>query len=379
MSGSANNTGHLPDQQNIDQEAWIIKLPKPVRRVGSGSYLVYVLVSFVISVSATRLFLSITNYTQLGGGEIHISHILWGGLFLFISTLLLLMISNRQIYKVAAILSGIGIGLFIDEVGKFITQQNDYFYPLAAPIIYIFFMLFLILVIRLQRQAKPTPRAELYRTLETLQDWIDAPLSDQDEAALIERLKTLSDNVDSENLDSLAGSIIHVIQSDPRPGPIILPARWEIYKKRFDQSISERGLRLILAIGLLLMAVMAVKNPASDLMNSHLPTFWGSLVFGAHSGRWLGSEIAPGLYQARVALEIALGSLLFVNSLLLFYKKARLGIPLGFGILIFYLTAIDPLLFYFEQFSSIFFVGFQYLLLTGLIYYRTHFLPTIKL
>jgi hypothetical protein len=37
---------------------------------------------------------------------------------------------------VMAILTGAGTGLFIDEVGKFITASNDYFYPLAAPLIY---------------------------------------------------------------------------------------------------------------------------------------------------------------------------------------------------------------------------------------------------
>jgi hypothetical protein len=35
-------------------------------------------------------------------------------------------------------------GLFVDEVGKFITQKNDYFLPLAAPIVYASLLLILV-------------------------------------------------------------------------------------------------------------------------------------------------------------------------------------------------------------------------------------------
>ena len=284
--------------------------------------MVYVLVSFTLTVSLTRLALSISSYPQLGSGILHIAHVLWGGLALFVATLLLLLFSNRQVYKTSAILAGIGIGLFIDEVGKFITVGNDYFYPGAAPIIYIFFMLLLILVIRLRRQMRSTARSEFSRALETLQDWGHRPLNRNEQALLVERLKFVSSSSDA-HLASLAGGMLGIVQSDTRPVPIERPTQWEIYIEKLDRWVSERGLRLGLAIGFLIMALMAFKNPVSDLMSSQLPDFWGSMIFGAHSGRWYGSDVAPGLYQARITLEIVMGSLLFGTSLLLFYKQAR--------------------------------------------------------
>jgi hypothetical protein len=93
-------------------------------------------VSFVVAVVGTRWFLQATGYPQVGGGELHIAHMLWGGLALVIAALLGLVVSAPWVPTVVAILTGAGTGLFIDEVGKFITSSNDYFYPLAAPLIY---------------------------------------------------------------------------------------------------------------------------------------------------------------------------------------------------------------------------------------------------
>ena len=46
---------------------------------------------------------------------LHIAHALWGGLLLFVAVLLPLALANRWAIKASALLSGIGIGLFIDE------------------------------------------------------------------------------------------------------------------------------------------------------------------------------------------------------------------------------------------------------------------------
>jgi len=108
-----------------------IKDRSPVQRKHAAEYLLITLISFGFSVGATRLFLEVTGFPQLGGGEIHIAHVLWGGLLLFISSLLPVIYINRWNLRLSALLAGLGIGLFIDEVGKFITQTNDYFYPAA--------------------------------------------------------------------------------------------------------------------------------------------------------------------------------------------------------------------------------------------------------
>ena len=374
MPASTNGATQYQDEGlHGESDDWIILLRRPVRREGSSQYVVFVLVSFAVSVSVTRLFLSLSGYPQIGNGELHIAHVLWGGLLLFIAAILPLLISDRRIYKAAAILAGVGIGLFIDEVGKFITQRNDYFYPAAAPIIYIFFMLTLMLLLQMRRQDRSSARAELSRVLETLQDWIYYPLNKKEQAVLLERLKNIRARAKSDILTGLTNSILTVVQQDSRPAPIERSPRWEIYIKGLDRWISEHGLRVSLAIGFLIMSIVAFKNPLGAFLNSRFPSFWGSKLIGTQLGRWYGSETAPDLYQLRVILEIALGFLLLADSLFLFYKKRRIGIPLGFGILLFYLAAIDILLFYFEQFSTLIFVIFQCLLLIGLMYYRTRF------
>ena len=117
----------MPGQPKNQQHATRVV----VERARNEHYLLLSLVAFAASVIVTRLYLQLTGYPQIGGGNIHIAHLLWGGLLLYTAALLPLIFGSSRALSWSAVLSGVGIGLFIDEVGKFITSNNDYFYPPA--------------------------------------------------------------------------------------------------------------------------------------------------------------------------------------------------------------------------------------------------------
>jgi hypothetical protein len=129
----------------------MIIFSKPIQRKDAEKYIQLSVLGLAASVTLTRFILEATGYPQLGNETLHIAHCLYGGVILYVGCLIPLIFSNRWAFTWSGILSGAGMGLFIDEVGKFMTQNNDYFFPAAAPIIYGFFLLTVLVYIRVAR------------------------------------------------------------------------------------------------------------------------------------------------------------------------------------------------------------------------------------
>ncbi|MFI2752201.1 hypothetical protein ACGIF2_02070 [Cellulomonas sp. P22] len=93
----------------------------------------------------TRGLLAATGYPQVGGTHLHVAHVLWGGLLLAVAVVLLLSYAGPVVRPLGAVVGGIGFGLFVDEIGKFVTADNDYFYAPTASLIYVVVVLLALL------------------------------------------------------------------------------------------------------------------------------------------------------------------------------------------------------------------------------------------
>ena len=192
----------------------LLRIFRSVRRTGSGKYLLLILVSFAFSVSATRVFLNLTGFPQIGSGKLHIAHVLWGGFLLYGATLLPLLYANRWVYPASAILSGLGIGLFMDEVGKFITSANDYFYPPAAPLIYSFFMISALLYTRIRRNKITEPKASLYKVFDMLEEVLEKELDPSEKEEMLRLLTNIQKDSTDPEYAQLAASLSRFVNSD---------------------------------------------------------------------------------------------------------------------------------------------------------------------
>jgi hypothetical protein len=167
---------------------------RPARNVEIGSLQDAFLVSAVVMILIIRVQLWATNYPQLGGGKLHVAHLLWGGLLMLIALGLLLSFVGHRIRLPAAILGGIGFGFFIDELGKFITSDNDYFFRPAAAIIYLTFIILFLVTRWMQHHRGFSQREYLVNAVDAITVPARLGLDERDKDRILELLSKADPN-----------------------------------------------------------------------------------------------------------------------------------------------------------------------------------------
>ncbi len=366
---------------------------KPVKRGDAEQYIVISLVGFAASVILIRLFLELTGYPQVGGSELHIAHALWGALLLFVASLLPLVFANRWVYKAGALLAGVGVGLFIDEVGKFITQKNDYFYPAAAPIIYAFFLLTVLLYLQVRRPRPRDARVELYQALDKFEEVLDRDLDARERADLDAQLYRVNRQATDQDTARLANTLREFLASDALYLAPDSPGRWERWLRRVraygSRRITARRLKVVIIGGLSFLGLVGLLFSLAFIVALIIvlplaPSGDLYLEFGLPSGSaeaasdpvpitYLGVGQLVGIL-AMLGLGGVVGLLLMVAAILLAIGRERRGASLGYFGLLLSLTTVAPINFYFSQFGAISVALAQFALLMAVVLYRRRYL-----
>ncbi|MBZ0298131.1 MAG: hypothetical protein K8J31_00210 [Anaerolineae bacterium] len=358
-------------------------LHRPIVGASASRYVLIMVLAFATSVVATRLYLELTGYPQIGNETFHFAHALWGGLLQASALLLLFIFVNRWVKDLSAVLGGMGVGLFIDEVGKFITQQNDYFFPLAAPLIYVTFLTILMIYLvikRRQRQRAADVRMVMYQVLDELEEVLEDDLSVSEQAAMVSRLRGIADQTTRPDLAELSRHILAFLQSDAvtvipdRPSRVLLVL--EQVKGLEDRFFSQRRMRRLLIVVFLLngfatLFVLFVLISTLAGYGNSVPDLLTALVLDEANIR---SATSLNWYLVMSALNVMTGLLLFVGALVFFLKRDSEAITLGMLALVITLTLINTLSFYFNQFSIVLNSIYSFLILLALQRYRNRFL-----
>jgi hypothetical protein len=96
---------------------------------------------------------------------------------------------GRPVRRVAAVVGGIGFGFFIDELGKFVTEDNNYFYRPAAAVIYLIFVGLFLLTFALQRRLRADPRDDLANAVDLLGEAARHDLDEEERAEALTLLR----------------------------------------------------------------------------------------------------------------------------------------------------------------------------------------------
>lgn len=300
------------------------------------------IVSSVATIFIIRFFLKVTDYPELSGAGLHIAHLLWGGFFMLVSLLLLLSFLGRGIMNISSILGGVGFGAFIDELGKFVTSDNNYFFQPTVAILYVIFILIYIISKALSNTAKVTQKEYLANTLEMVAEAVMNDLDNEEKKRallylqksdqhdpLVKSLRSFFDQVQAlpQTQTSIVNRIKHILSS--------------LYGRLITNKLLTAGLVIVLIVESLynifsVLAVFIVRPVLSfaeigELASSTLSTIFiitGAIILQRSKGK--------GFRTLKIAILISI----LVTQFFTFYEEQFRAL-IGLALNIVLLTIVD--------------------------------------
>ena len=227
-----------------------------IRNVYLGDLLENFLVAAISSILFIRFFLAITSYPQIGSGMFHIAHMLWGGFLLMIALVLTLSFLGNKVLRIASIIGGIGFGVFIDELGKFITSDNDYFFEPTIAILYFVFLALVFIFHYIEKHRPLTEKEYVMNAFEMFEEVVSNDMDREEKRKLMQYIKHAKNYPFAQHLEALAKTI----EVTPTKKPNFLQQTYYSIIDFFDSFIESILFRKLIIIFFVLQGIIMFGN-----------------------------------------------------------------------------------------------------------------------
>jgi hypothetical protein len=274
------------------------------RNVRAGDNLELFLISAISSLLLVRFYLYLSGFPQVGNGTLHIAHMLWGGILMLVAIVMMLSFLGARVQRFSALLGGIGFGVFIDELGKFITRENNYFFRPTIGLIYAIFIVLYLIFNFLGRSEKLSPREY---ELNALAQFEEAVLQDLDVAEK-QRIRELLRSADRRSpVVKRLEALLKELETIPPRKPGLMRKFWARFDGAYAKLVSAGrtnkiiGITFIVEAAVFIVAILSTLfanfNSATDLL--HVSDYSDFLLVGQ-----LVSSLVAGFFVVAGALRL---------------------------------------------------------------------------
>jgi len=303
-----------------------------IRNLEASEHLENFLISAVSSILIIRAYLAIAGYPSIEFGDFHIAHMLFGGFLMLFALLASLIYLNRIAKTFAATVGGIGFGMFIDELGKFLTKDNDYHFQPTVALIYVIFVLLFLLFKMIERYKTIKPKGYAINALELVKEAIIHDLDKEEKKLALNYIKH-ADKKDP--IVKLLAKILSEIEAIPVNTKSIIYKLRSFVRKVYRKLIKIKGFATLVILISMIVATINLLEGMSAILIVRSFSHWGHflsaclsfifVLFGAYAinntHRLLGYE----MFRFAVLISI------FLTQFFKFFNQQLMA---SFGLLI---------------------------------------------
>lgn len=337
----------------------------------NASDLVMTMMSWaLVTVLGTRFYLQLRGWPTISFGEWHIAHVLWGGLLMIIAMMAVISTYGQKMLRIATVVFGVGWGLFIDEIGKYLTKDNDYWFQPAIIFIYISFVGLFLIYRYLDKHEKKDTKSNIYSVLAQLESVAEGELTKKQKIKILSKI----DEAAKTETDPKTIYFIKELRGFIKRSKTIKKEKTEIwtsilnfvnqfsYKKIFKKKLVMIGLIIysgIYAIDKIIDAYKILTNP--DKLEL-IKQFYYTYDFFSKTDIYM--IVLKIIFDVIVSVLFILGLLTIAN------KKMQKGLRYYQWALLIIIFLSSVFKFYFEQFGGVIELAASILVYNGIIRLR---------